>query len=60
MQAQGGVSSSLENFAPGQREFDHPFLSRGRESDKKICPGGWDSLAQKISRELPGGGSSWN
>ena len=32
---------------PHPREFDHQFLP-GRKLDKKICPGGRGSLAQKI------------
>ena len=34
------------------REFEHHFLPLGRELDKKICPGGWDSLAQKSFPKL--------
>ena len=45
-----------ENFAH-PREFDHHFLPRGRELDKKFCPGGRDSLAQKnFPGGCPGGG----
>ena len=43
----GGVSSNLGKFCPTPGEFDHHFLPRGRELDKKICLGGRDSLAQK-------------
>ena len=47
---------------PHPREFDHHFLPRARELDKKICPGGRDSLAQKnFPGGCPGGDvPSWN
>ena len=50
---------------PHPREFDHHFLPRGRELDKKICLGGRDLLAQKnFPWGCPGGGGgdvpSWN
>ena len=50
------LNSSFFEFGkilPHPREFDHHFLPRGRELDKKNCPGGRDSLAQK---NFPGGG----
>ena len=41
---------------PHPWEFVHHFLPRGRELDKKTCPGGRDSLAQKnFPRGCPGG-----
>ena len=41
---------------PHPREFDHHFLPRSRELDKKICPAGRDSLAQKkFPGDCPGG-----
>ena len=42
--------------------MDHHFLPQGRELDKKFCPGGQDSLAQKnFPRGCPGGDvPSWN
>ena len=41
---------------PTPGEFDHQFLPRGRELEKKICPGGRDSLAQKIFSGVARGG----
>ena len=49
-----------KNFAPppGIRPS---FLPRGRKLDKKICPGGRDSLVQKnFPRGCPGDVPSWN
>ena len=49
------LKSSFFEFGkilPHPQEFDHHFLPRGRELDKKNCPGGRDSLAQK---NFPGG-----
>ena len=54
--AYGAVSSSLGKFCPTLGEFDHHFLPRGKELDKKItrvaeiknfpgdCPGGCTQL----------------
>ena len=53
------LKSSFFDFGkilPHPREFDHHFLPRGRELDKKNCPGGRDSLAQK---NFPGGCPGW-
>ena len=43
-----------ENFAPPLR-IRPSFLARGRGIRQKNCPGGQDSLAQKMFPELLGG-----
>ena len=53
------LSGSLFEFGkilPHPLEFDHHFSPGAGIRQKKTCPGGWDSLAQKnFPRGCPGG-----
>ena len=57
----GAVSSSLGKFCPTPGEFDHNFLPRGRESDKKFARVAGISSLKNFSPGLPPGDvPSWN
>ena len=56
MQALGGVSSSLGKFCPTPGEFDHHFLPRGWELDKKFARVAGIRSLKKIFPEVARGG----